>query len=191
MKIKRHRWGIQITIIILVLVLVFVFVFGWIIFEDNRRLLCRFALRAVATPLELYQDRFGELPPTLEILSKEFPYYRKFVYLGYKTLPLFGRLNGASLLYNRIPSDNSVRSGIKSPYTVSQPHIRGGNIDDILLAAPIPILGKRLVIFHRDFSNLKRSAPVYYISESDFSNYWTTDKQKQQLIPRGGGSIKK
>ena len=180
MKIKWYHW----TIPIVVVLGVSASVFGWIVFEDNRRLLCRFSLGVAAISLELYQDKFGELPPSLEILSREFPDYRKFVYLGYKPWPWCRQLNGASLLYNRIPSGDSKPSSSRHPHPVSEYHTQGGSIDDILLAAPIPIFGKRIVIFHRDFANRKRLAGRYHISESDFSDYWTIDKQQQQLIPR-------
>ena len=173
MKIKWYHWIIPIAVILVVSASAF----GWLVFEDNRRLLCRFALGAVATSLELYQDKFGELPPSLEILSKEFPDYRTFVYLGYRPWPWSRQFNGASLLYNRLPSANS-------SHPVSNHHTQGGSVDDILLAAPIPVFGKRIVIFHCDFANRKRLAGRYHISESVFSNYWTTDEQQQQLIPR-------
>ena len=177
MRIKWYHWIIPISLVFIITASVCI----WLIFEDNRRLLCRFALGAVACSLELYQDKFGELPPSLEILSKEFPEYRKFVYLGYKPRPWSWQRNNASLLYNRTPATDFAYS---SQHSGDKNHIREWNMEDVLLAAPIPILGKRIVIFHRDFANQKRMAKRYPISESDFSDYWTADKQKQRLIPR-------
>lgn len=146
-------------------------IYQWFsLFRSGERAVFKMSINSVAVSLMEYKDKFAGLPPSLEVLCREFPESEKMVYLGYSEWPL-GKLNGAMLLYNNNPAADP-----QNP------------LADVLLAAPVSTGDERVVAFYGDYKIDKRSLGC--IKEQDFSGYWTKNKQNLLLPKNVRGSTK-